>query len=308
MYTDEASIRNVSRTGCGIAGRIRLAEGTQVTLTLYLMDQLPPLGVAGVVSWVAGEFFGVKFLGLREDNYERIQRHLQHIGGESQAEAAQVSPIQNGSANAGVGLAVSLVLLGALGGCGTLSSPVAAPTTPFLIPTAEDRDHLALRASELDAVAVGCAAESTCNEEVHFARALVSLFENREAARASFEKVISLNPTSALAHSSSLWLQLLSDEASSLNASRPLLMDLTTQWVRQWIARPLAVRAVQEPPLEVAKPALVQALHHQVRERDRHIAELRAQLDALRVISQDQHDRRKIKPPAMFVPKSEPAR
>ena len=63
-----------------------------------------------------------------------------------------------------------------------------------------------------------CAAENSCEDRVHFARALVSLFENREAARASFEQVISLHPLSPFAASSALWLELLkSDTVAGLS-------------------------------------------------------------------------------------------
>jgi hypothetical protein len=308
-YTDEASIRDVLRGGCGIRGRTRLAEGTNITLTLYLMDHLRPLSVAAVVSWVAGEFFGVKFLGLSEGKYQRLQRYMQQMLGEFKAEPEEVSPIKKVRRNTGLGLTVYLVLLGALWGCGTLPPPISAPSAPFLVPTADDRVNLALRASELDVIAVECAPESTCNEQVHFARALVSLFENREAARVSFEKVISLNPSGVLASSSTLWLQVLSDEAHPLDASyRPFLIELTTQWAREWMARPLAVKSCRERTLDVPKPALVQVLSQQVRERDRHIADLRAQLDALKVINHDQEERRKMRPPASIVPKFESSR
>lgn len=169
--------------------------------------------------------------------------------------------------------------------------------------------QLAMRASELDLLSAECAAASTCDDQVQFARALVSLFENREAAVASFQKVIRINPSGSLANASTLWLQLLNSEAHPSNVSyQPLLAELTKQYVRQWTAHPLRVRSAPELAGDGGKPELVQALHKQVRERDRHIARLRAQLDALKVINQDQEARRTLRPPASLIPNSETSR
>ena len=200
-----------------------------------------------------------------------------------------------------------LVIL-AVWGCATNLSPTIQTPAPFFQPTSEDSTQLAALASELDTLALDCAAEGTCEDRVHFARALVSLFENREAARASFEQVISLHPSSAFAASSALWLELLNTDgrmASQDNPQQRLLMDLTAQSVREWVARQGSSRT---SPLKAGsiKAANVHALHKQVQERDRHIAELRAQLEALKVIDQDQQERhRKMRAPASVRPKEE---
>ena len=200
-----------------------------------------------------------------------------------------------------------LVVL-ALWGCATHLSPTVQPPAPFFQPTSEDSTQLAALASELDTLAMDCAAQGTCEDRVHFTRALVSLFENREAARASFEQVISLHPSSAFAASSALWLELLNTDgrmASQDNPQQRLLMDLTAQSVREWVARQGSSRT---SPLKAGsiKTANVHALHKQVQDRDRHIAELRAQLEALKVIDQDQHERhRKMRAPASVRPKEE---
>jgi hypothetical protein len=50
-------------------------------------------------------------------------------------------------------------------------------------------------------------------------------------------------------------------------------------------------------------PSVVQSLQRQVREREKRIAELEAQLDALKVIDQDMEKRRKSsRPPATLTP------
>ena len=195
-----------------------------------------------------------------------------------------------------------------LWGCATNLSPSLQTPAPFFQPTSEDSTQLAALASELDTLAMDCAAEGTCEDRVHFARALVSLFENREAARVSFEQVISLHPSSPFTASSALWLELLNTDgrmALQDNPQQRLLMNLTAQSVREWVARQGSSRT---SPLKAGsiKAAYVHALHKQVQDRDRHIAELRAQLEALKVIDQDQQERhRKLRAPASVRSKEE---
>ena len=309
-YTDEALLRDVSRHGCAIRGRTCLAVGSKTRITFYLSDHQRPLSVPARVILVRDTIFAVEFLQLSHGGYERLQRFIQQRLDDPQPGAGETPPISIKPRKASLGLAISLLLLGPLGGCGTLSTPVSSPSSaPFFTTTPEERVNLALPASKLDAVAAECAAENSCEEQVHFSLALVSLFENREAAQASFEKVIALNPTSALANSSRLWLQLLNDDAHLLSASnRQLLMDFASHWLRHGMARSMAVAPPQELMPSLARAALVQALHQQVRERDSHIAHLRAQLEALKIISQEQEDRRKMRPPASLVPKLETGR
>jgi hypothetical protein len=89
-------------------------------------------------------------------------------------------------------------------------------------------------AAELDTMALECASAETCPDDVHFSRALVSLFENREAARASFEQVVTLHPSSPLAGPSALWLKLLRDDGItwSTDPQRHLLTELSAHWAR----------------------------------------------------------------------------
>ncbi|HKY72573.1 MAG TPA: hypothetical protein VJL88_11700 [Nitrospira sp.] len=171
---------------------------------------------------------------------------------------------------------------------------------PFFQPTAEDTAQLATLASDLDSLAMECGEESTCEDQVHFARAFVSLFENREAARVSFEQVISLHPSSLLAASSALWLQVLQKEGLTVSSKDPqqrLLIDTTAQSIREWLSRQ-GITGRTSQPRTVPKAATVQTLYKQVQDRDRRIAELRSQLDALKLIDQDQQDRqRKMRTP-----------
>jgi hypothetical protein len=203
---------------------------------------------------------------------------------------------------------LSLLLLISLWGCAgvPLSS---APSAPFFIPTPEDTRRLATLTHELDTMALACLEASGC-EQVHFARALVSLFENREAAGASFRRTIADNPSSPLAASSTLWLQLLENEATPADDRSPL-MEITAQFVRDWMERELAEHRTHGKPdalttaqdASVDQSGIVHSLHKQVRERDRQIAILRSQLEALKLIDQDHEDRKRtFKMPATLLP------
>lgn len=182
----------------------------------------------------------------------------------------------------------------------------AAPSSsaPFFQPTAEDTAQVATLTSELETMAMECAGLEACDEQMDYSRGLISLFENREAARASFQQVITLHPSSPLAAASGLWLQLLKHEemaSSSNELRRQILTELTAQWARD-SARQLSLRPSSAKTTANLKPANVHALMKQVRERDQRIAELRAQLDALKLIDQEQQDRSKLRAPSVRVP------
>ena len=209
---------------------------------------------------------------------------------------------------------LALSLIGFLWGCTTVTPAPALSSlsSPLFTPTAEDAKRVATLAHDLDNQALHCLEGSTC-EEVHFARALVSLFENQEAASASFRRAIDDNPSSALSASSKLWLQLLEDNGTDAspsdlsNGPQQIILQLMAQLVRDWMRRELAdhtkqTQASQLTTLQNTKAdssGVVLVLQRQVRERDRHIATLEAKLEALKVIDQD-HEKRKriIKVPA----------
>jgi hypothetical protein len=194
----------------------------------------------------------------------------------------------------------SFCILGSLVGCRGLTSATSNLSTPFFVPTSEDVPRLAKLAHELDRKALLCVEAATC-EQVSFERALVSLFENREAARASFRQVIENNEASPLAYSSQLWLQLIDTHKDSTP-----LTELAAQFVREWMERQLSDRHFQKPPASTTaqehfgeQSRVLQALQRQVRDRDRQLADLRGQLEALRAIDQEHAEKqRKVKPPA----------
>jgi len=151
-----------------------------------------------------------------------------------------------------------------------------------------------------------CVEAANC-AQVSFARALVSLFENEEVARASFRHVIENNPASPFASSSQLWLRLMANEETAVGGSDPVRAFLA-QYVREWVERQLTDQLTSEKPAAstLMQGALeeqlgvfqrvVRVLDKQVRERDREITDLRDQLQALKLIDQDNERQRKVRP------------
>jgi hypothetical protein len=202
----------------------------------------------------------------------------------------------------------SFCVFGSFVGCSAVTPSVStlSAAAPVFIATSEDVPRLAALTQELDRNALQCVEAGNC-EQVLFSRAMARLFENREAARASFRHVIEHNPASPLSVSSEMWLRLLRDDADRemLLSSGPL-SDLLAQFVREWVDRQLSQPtnsamssgSIQEHPIEQSR---IQGLQKQVRDRDRQIAILRGQLEALKLIDEDhQYKARRVKPPASF--------
>ena len=192
---------------------------------------------------------------------------------------------------------LGFLIISSLVGCGGMTPSVSPPSSPVFVPTSDDTQRLATLTHELDPRVLACVEASVC-EQVNFVSALVSLFENREAARASFRRVIADNPSSDLATSSRLWLRLIGDKETTMPAideQRNPLTDIAAQFIRDWMERHLAEYTnhgkpgalTNAPDPIVEQSRVVQVLQKQVRERDRRIAVLRSQVDALRLIDQD---------------------
>ena len=80
LYTIEGLIRDLSETGCGIRGTMPQGVGSQIRVMLSLPDHQPPVCVSrAIVSWVAGDCFGVKFPKLKPHDYERVHQHVRKM-------------------------------------------------------------------------------------------------------------------------------------------------------------------------------------------------------------------------------------
>jgi len=162
-----------------------------------------------------------------------------------------------------------VLLVGAVWGCMMLSPP-PPPSEPFFIADPADLKTLQTLGPKLDALAAKCGEHSSC-DQVHFTRALVALYESREAAVKSFQRVIAATPSSRLAASSALWIQLLQSGAAGSNSSD----DQNTTLTR-----------------------VAERLVWQLLDREKKIEELTNQLEGLKRIEQEVQEKTKpIRPP-----------
>ena len=96
-------------------------------------------------------------------------------------------------------------------------------------------------------------------EQVTFARALVSLFESREAALASFHRVIERNPDGPLVSSSHLWLQIIDYRHGSPPQRKQVRIhdQVVAQLLRDWMVGrgPAGFQppAVREQPMDQSR-------------------------------------------------------
>lgn len=139
-----------------------------------------------------------------------------------------------------------------------------------------------------------CAQNQSC-DQVYFTQAMVSLFQNGEAATASFQQALTTAPNGPLADSSARWIQFLAHRtAITASADKPTeaLLEVMKGVVRTWLGQqrvastPATVRTV-----ESAK-SLDQAVHvlqRRIRDREKRIAELTEQLSALKQIDLEAH-------------------
>jgi hypothetical protein len=76
MYRVEGTICDLTASACTIRGAIPQLVGTRIRVILSLYDQEKPLCVNGaIVTWFAGESFGLKFPQLKQDDAIRLQEY-----------------------------------------------------------------------------------------------------------------------------------------------------------------------------------------------------------------------------------------
>jgi hypothetical protein len=180
-------------------------------------------------------------------------------------------------------------------------------TTPFFVSTSEDASRLSVLTNQLNAKALSCSEAASC-DQVHYGRGLVSLFENREAARGWFRRVIEQNPASPLAVTSQMWLRLIEKDEQAVGSTQreaSAVSQIAVEFVREWIDHQWLERTTAEKTLTPARTheesfdqsRLLLRTQRQLREREQQISALRSQLEALKSIDQEEKQR-KIKPPA----------
>ena len=172
----------------------------------------------------------------------------------------------------------SMIPLLFIWGCASWSDPPPTSHPYFAVDPADIKSLHAL-AKKQDALASKCAEHNTC-DHVYFTRALLGLYESREAAEKYFDKVIALAPKSQLASSSRLWLQLLKDPAPTDRSwfssvmSAPAISDAhsalgqaTDRLVRDLLDRELMVQQLRV--MKDADTQSFEALQRDLTERER---------------------------------------
>ena len=74
IVTGEGTLKDLSKTGCKIAGVATSSLGSRLTLLLDLEDGQAPMRLTDVlVSWIARNSFAVKFPKLSPEERKRLQ-------------------------------------------------------------------------------------------------------------------------------------------------------------------------------------------------------------------------------------------
>jgi hypothetical protein len=184
-----------------------------------------------------------------------------------------------------------LLLAGMLWGCSTVSGPSLPTAVPVFHADATDTVLLRTIQREQKLLLSTCAQNQSC-DQVHFTRAMVSLFQNGEAAAASFQQVIAAAPKGPFADSSERWIRFLPHgmlHHESFDEPNRALVNVMKGLVRTWLRQQRAATTVNLRTAESAQnPVLaVHTLQRQVREHDKRIAELTDQLSALSQIDSE---------------------
>lgn len=195
----------------------------------------------------------------------------------------------------------ALLTIGMLCGCAMVSSPSSPGSAPLFQADTSDAAFLQAMHREQEALLSTCAQRRSC-DQVHFTRAMVGLFENGEAAKASFQQSIAVAPKGPYADSSTRWIRFLADRTSyPASADKPsgalgVMRGLVRAWLRQQYSASASVASRTGETGNNPTPT-VHTLQRKIRDRDKRIAELTDQLSALKRIDLEAHRTAKLSPP-----------
>jgi hypothetical protein len=191
------------------------------------------------------------------------------------------------------------LLVGMFWGCTAMTGTVTPPpaTAPVFQADADDNVLLQSVRQEQDLLLNTCAQNRSC-DQVHFTQAMLALFQNGEAATASFQQALADAPKGPLADSSTRWIQFLAHRTTIMtSADEPTeaLLDAMKGLVRTWLGQQrtasMAAAAATVRTVEPAKSQdqTVLVLQRRIRDREKRIAELTDQLSALKQIDMEAH-------------------
>ena len=187
-----------------------------------------------------------------------------------------------------------LLLTGILGGCAMVTSSPPPPETPAPLFQADATDRAMLQGvdREQETLLSTCAQHQSC-DQVYFTRAMVSLFQNRDEAVASFQQALAVAPNGPFADPSTLWIRFLANRSFSpptTDESMGALLEVMKGTVRAWLGRQRSIVGNAKSTTTETVKNLDPSVHNlqlQIRTRDKKIAELTDQLDALKQIDLD---------------------
>ena len=112
---------------------------------------------------------------------------------------------------------VVLCCVFSVAGCAAWS-PAPQFSKPYFVVEAGEAQSLIALARKQDTLTQKCVEQNSCDYD-YFMRALLGLYESRDSASKYFEKVIAVAPTSQLAFSSKLWIELLERHSAPVRQS-----------------------------------------------------------------------------------------
>jgi hypothetical protein len=191
-----------------------------------------------------------------------------------------------------------LLMAGMLWGCALVNGTSAPGSEPLFQADATDAVILQTVHREQESRLSTCTQSQSC-DQVHFTRAMIALFENGEAAAASFQQAIAVAPKGPFADSSARWIRFLSDRTThpasvdEPNGALAVMKGLVRTWLGQQRSANASLTLRTGETLK--NPGLaVHTLRQRIRSRDRRIAELTDQLSALKQIDSDAHRNSKL--------------
>ena len=181
-----------------------------------------------------------------------------------------------------------LLIMGTLWGCAMVNGTAPPGSAPLFQADATDTVILQTLHQEQEMLLSTCRQHQSC-DQVHFTRAMIALFQNGEAAAASFQQTIAVAPNGPFADSSALWIRFLANRTSHpASADKPNgALEVMKGLVRAWLGQ-------QRTETAKSQDLAVHTLRRRIRTRDKRIAELTDQLSALKQIDSDAHRNSKL--------------
>jgi hypothetical protein len=192
-------------------------------------------------------------------------------------------------------------MTGMLWGCAMVNGTSPPGSAPLFQADATDTVILQAVHREQETLLSTCSQHQSC-DQVHFIRAMIALFQNGEAAAASFQQAIAVAPNGPFADSSTRWIRFLANRTiypASADEPNGALLEVMKGLVRAWLGQRAASASMTSRTTETASSPdqVVHTLRQQIHNRDKRIAELTDQLSTLKRIDMDAHGASKLNLP-----------